>query len=140
VPIAGPVIVIDDDSDDQEIFADVLNELGVPNELKFFHDGQDVINYLITTPDKPFVIISDVKLAGALNGLEVRKVIVKDDYLRRKSIPYVFLTSSVSKHILNQAYEMEVQGFFQKQSSYKAIKAQVKLIIEYWKLCEHPIL
>ncbi len=138
MPIAGPVIVIDDDSDDQEIFADVLKELGVPNELKFFHDGNDIIQYLRTTPDKPFIIISDIELAGSLNGIEVREIIYKDDYLRRKSIPYVFLTTSVSKKVLNKAYEMEVQGFFQKQTSYKAIKAQVKLIIEYWKLCEHP--
>lgn len=140
MPIAGPVIVVDDDADDQQIFADVLKELGVTNELKFFHDAEEVLDYLKSTADKPFVIISDVNLAGSLNGLKLRAIIVKDDYLRRKSIPYVFLTTEVSKKILNQAYEMEVQGFFQKQSSYKAIKAQVKLIIEYWKLCEHPIL
>jgi CheY-like chemotaxis protein len=140
MPVAGPVIVVDDDADDQEIFADVLSELEVPNELKFFHNGEEVLQYLRNTADKPFIIISDVKLSGSLNGLEVRAVIVKDDYLRRKSIPFVYLTTSVSKKVLNQAYEMEVQGFFQKQSSYKAIKAQLKLIIEYWKLCEHPIL
>ncbi|MBD0331101.1 MAG: response regulator [Chitinophagaceae bacterium] len=139
MPIAGPIIVVDDDFEDQEIFEDVLKELDIPNNVIFFQEGQAVLDYLSNTSDKPFIIISDINLSGRLTGLELRAEIIKDNYLRRKSIPFVYLTTSNAIRILNSAYEMEVQGFFLKQSSYNAIKAQIKMILEYWKLCEHPI-
>jgi DNA-binding NarL/FixJ family response regulator len=73
-----------------------------------------------------------------MNGIELRKEINKDDYLRKKSIPFIFLSTTDGSRIIDQIYEMQVQGFFQKQHSYKAISNQIKLIIDYWSVCKHP--
>jgi DNA-binding NarL/FixJ family response regulator len=73
-----------------------------------------------------------------MNGLELREEICKDEFLRKKSIPFVFLTTTNGKHIIDQVYAMQVQGFFQKKDSYTQIKNQIKLIIDYWLECKHP--
>jgi hypothetical protein len=35
----GPILIIEDDADDQEILIDVFKELGFTNEVLFFFDG-----------------------------------------------------------------------------------------------------
>ena len=134
---AGPVVVVEDDLDDQEIFTEIFTELQFNNPIIFFQGGQAVLDYLKTTSDKPFIIITDINLSG-MDGIQLRSEICKDDYLRQKSIPFVFLTTSDGKHNLQKVYGMQVQGFFQKKSTYEAIKRQIKLIIDYWQECRHP--
>ena len=133
----APVVIVDDDEEDQEILTEVFKTLGIPNELKFFAEGRPVLDYLRTTADKPLIILTDINMPG-MNGLELRAEICKDDYLRHKSIPFVFLTTSDGGGILQRVYEMQVQGFFQKASTFEEIKRQVQLIIDYWKECRHP--
>ena len=73
-----------------------------------------------------------------MNGVELREEIYKDDFLRKKSIPFVFLSTTDGRRIINKVYELEVQGFFQKEVSYQAVSNQIKLIIDYWAKCKHP--
>ncbi len=37
----GPILIVDDDNDDQEIYADAIKEIGIPNEIRFFASGQE---------------------------------------------------------------------------------------------------
>ncbi|MBD0376620.1 MAG: response regulator, partial [Flavisolibacter sp.] len=46
---AGPVIIVEDDLEDQEIYADVFKELKCTHEVKFFEEGQALLHYLRTT-------------------------------------------------------------------------------------------
>ena len=134
---AGPVIIVEDDLEDQEIYADVFKELKCTHEVKFFKEGQALLHYLRTTTDQPFIIITDINLSG-MDGIQLRSEICKDDYLRQKNIPFVFLTTSDGKHVLKRVYDMQVQGFFEKKSSYTSIKSQIKMIMDYWQECRHP--
>lgn len=54
----GPVIVIEDDLDDQELMTTVFNNLGYTNALCFFNDGQAALDYLNQTDILPFLILS----------------------------------------------------------------------------------
>lgn len=135
--LKGPIIIVEDDLEDREILQEIFMELQITNELKFFNDGVDVLHYLRTTPQKPFVILTDVNMPG-INGLELREEIMKDEQLRRKSIPFVFLSTSDGSSIINRVYDLQVQGYFQKQTSFPEIKKQIKLIVEYWSTCKHP--
>lgn len=133
----GPIIIVEDDMEDREIMQEIFSELGVVNELKFFQEGSDVLQYLRNTHDKPFLILTDVNMPG-VNGLELREEIIKEDHLRRKSIPFVFLSTSDGSQIINKVYDLQVQGYFQKQTSFPEIKKQIKMIIDYWANCKHP--
>jgi two-component SAPR family response regulator len=135
---SGPIIVVEDDVDDQGIFAEILSEIGIKNELIWFTHSSDVIDYLKTTTDKPFIIFSDVNLPGQ-NGIEFKRQMDLDPQLRKKSIPFVFYSTSVDQRAVNEAYtHMTVQGFFQKGSSYDEMKKDISLILGYWEVCKHP--
>ncbi len=134
----GPIIVIDDDKDDQEILQDAVNDLGIVNQVIFFDKSTDAFRYLKETTDKPLVIFSDVNLPQQ-GGVEFKRQIDGDPQLRQKSIPFVFFSTYIDRNIVDIAYkELTIQGFFQKSGNYEELKNIIKLIIEYWKICKHP--
>jgi DNA-binding NarL/FixJ family response regulator len=73
-----------------------------------------------------------------LNGLEFRRRINASDYLRKKSIPFVFLTTTASQQSIEVAYEESVQGFYQQALSYQELSKQIRLVVEYWQNRLHP--
>jgi response regulator RpfG family c-di-GMP phosphodiesterase len=135
---SGPIIIVEDDVDDKEIMEDALKELKVPNKLVWFKNCDDAWQYLKTTLDQPFIIISDVNLPRQ-NGLDFKRQIDNDAELRRKSIPFIFYSTAVNQQIINEAYtKMTVQGFFQKSTGFEEMKRNIKLILDYWTACKHP--
>lgn len=133
----GPIILIEDDIDDQEIFQDVLNELGILNELKIFPGGHAALQYLRAKSEMPFIIFCDINMPH-LNGLEVRNQMEEDAELKHKCIPFVFFTTSASKDTVREAYSLNVQGFFTKPSSITEMKDLINEILIYWRKCNHP--
>ncbi len=134
----GPIIVVDDDADDQEILQEILKDLGIDNKLIFFIKGPDAFQYLKTTTDRPFIIFSDVNLPQQ-NGIEFKRQIDNDHQLRQKSIPFVFLSTFFDKKTVDTVYqELTIQGVFRKNNSYEELKGTIKLIVDYWKVCKHP--
>jgi CheY-like chemotaxis protein len=132
-----PIVVIDDDTDDHFIFGEVCQKLKLRNELKFFKTGASALQYLRTTQDQPSIIFCDINMPQ-MNGIELRRIIDKDEALRKKSIPFVFLTTAASKAQINEAYDLTVQGLFIKESSFDDTEKVLKLIFEYWQKCKHP--
>ncbi len=133
----GPILLIDDDQDEWELMKDVFTETKIKNTLLCFADGKQAINYLRTTTEQPFLIFSDINMPG-MNGLEFRRVISSDEQLRKKSIPFIFFTTSANAKAVEEAYELSVQGFFEKPHSMGEIKALIKEIYGYWQHCRHP--
>jgi CheY-like chemotaxis protein len=135
---SGPIILIDDDRDDQELVEEVLQEMKTENKRIYFFSCPEVFDYLKTTSDKPFVILCDINLPG-MNGLEFKLKIDNDPYLRSKSIPFVFFSTAVDQRSVDKAYkEMTVQGFCKKSNTIDDLKKTLTLILEYWKICYHP--
>jgi CheY-like chemotaxis protein len=135
--VKGPIILIDDDEDDQFLIKNVMEELNVTNQLIIFENGLEAFNYLQVTTDQPFLIFCDVNMP-VMNGLELREKIDQNEYLRKKSIPFVFVSTSGSSEIVRIAYNATIQGFFKKESNFEAYKYQIKLILNYWECCLHP--
>jgi CheY-like chemotaxis protein len=134
---AGAILIIEDDPDDQEIVTEVFKDIVVSNELKFFTTATAALDYLVDSDSQPFLIISDVNLPG-MSGIELREKMNENEMLRKKSIPFVFLTTSQRRTTVVQAYEMMVQGFFVKPHSISELKNLLKLIVNYWEVCRHP--
>ncbi|MFN2440181.1 MAG: response regulator [Chitinophagaceae bacterium] len=135
--INGPIILIEDDPDDSLLLLEALDELGVENEVKIFGTASQVLFYLETTHDKPFLILSDINLPG-MKGNQLKKIIDENEFLRKKSIPYIFYTTSAQPHVIEEVYDMIVQGYFTKEDSLPKIKYTIKCIVDYWKICKHP--
>lgn len=135
--IRGPIISIEDDADDQFLIKSVVEELDIPNELLFFGNGVEALLYLETTRDQPFLIICDINMP-IMNGLELRERIDKNEYLRKKSIPFVFLSTADNPLVIDTAYESTIQGFFKKENSFEELKARIRVMYDYWASCLHP--
>ena len=129
---SGPIIVIEDDIDDQEILDEVFKKLAYKNEIVFFDDGEEAFKYLCQPNISPFLILSDINMPK-LGGLELRKMIQADHELRIKSIPFIFFTTTANKTFVLEAYYNSVQGFFQKPNTLEELEHRIKLIIEYWR-------
>ncbi len=54
-----------------------------------------------------------------MNGLELRRHIQENEGLRKKSIPFVFLSTAARPKEVEEAYNLTVQGFFVKASQIK---------------------
>jgi CheY-like chemotaxis protein len=134
----GPIIIVEDDQDDQELIKSALKNAGIQNKIIFFENGGEAFHYLCTTIEQPFIILSDVNMPK-MNGVEFKRKIDEDKKLREKSIPFVFFTTSVEKSTVTETYtQMTVQGFFQKSYSMDELNSTIKLIMDYWKVCKHP--
>jgi len=135
---SGPIIIVEDDQDDQEIIQEIIRDHGVQNEILFFDRSAPAFQYLKTTTQQPFIILSDVNLPKQ-TGVEFKRQIDEDPQLRAKSIPFIFFSTSVEKNAVDTAYkELTVQGFFKKENSYGALKEVISVILQYWKICRHP--
>jgi len=133
----GPIILVEDDTNDVDVIIEAIKEIGVTNEVIAFYTAQEAYDFLITTTESPFFILCDVRMPY-VDGLSFRRNIFKNEELRKKSIPFIFFTGLVSQDIVNEAYNLEVQGFFEKAPSYDAIKEQLLTLCLYWKQCLHP--
>ncbi|MEO8417071.1 MAG: response regulator [Ginsengibacter sp.] len=133
----GPIVVIEDDPDDQEIMTEIFKSLNYKNEIIFFFDGTLALEYLLSSREKPFLILSDINMPK-LNGLELREMVHNNEELKLKCIPYLFLTTAASQKIVIDAYSHSVQGFFVKPNSYSGLESTIKKIVEYWQQCEAP--
>jgi CheY-like chemotaxis protein len=133
----GPVIVIEDDVDDQEIMTEVFRQLNYTNEVCFFKDGQEALDYLNRTDVVPFLILSDINMPK-LDGFALRNKVKMDAKLQVKCIPYLFFTTAASQKAVIDAYSMSVQGFFVKDNHMEELKETVDIIMKYWKKCSSP--
>lgn len=133
----GPIIFIDDDQDDQIVFKPLLERLAPNNQVIFFDNGQQAIDHLRNRTGPVFLIISEVSM-HVMSGIELRRQIEADADLKRRAVPFIFFTHPVYKHLVDEAYELTIQGFFEKQSSIDQMKQQLEAIIAYWKSSLHP--
>jgi CheY-like chemotaxis protein len=83
----GPIIVIEDDIDDQEILIEIFKKLGYNNEITYFMDGNLALEYLNKTDVQPFLILSDINMPK-INGFELRNKIFTNELLQTLLIFY----------------------------------------------------
>lgn len=133
----GPVIVIEDDADDQELLKEIFQKLDYPNQIIFFTDGEDALDFLNKTDTIPFLILSDINMPK-LNGFALRDKIRTDAQLQIKCIPYLFFSTAASQDAVVDAYSLSVQGFFTKPNSITEFEETISVIMEYWKKCVAP--
>ena len=133
----GPVIIIEDDADDQDFLKEIFQKLKYPNELIFFADGQEAIDFLNSGKVVPFIILSDINMPK-LSGFELRTKLKEDAELAIKCVPYLFFSTALNQKSVIDAYSLSVQGFFVKQNSMDELEKTITVIMEYWKRCAAP--
>lgn len=135
--LKSPILIVEDDKDDCELLTTALMSIGIKNEFICFQNPAEALAYLKTTKNDTYLIISDVNMP-MMNGFDFKKKINEDTRLYSKNIPFVFLSTSASSYLVNEAYTLCIQGYFQKPNDFKSMNEVARSIIEYWNTCKHP--
>ena len=134
----NPIIIIDDDDDDCQLIKNAFIELRIKNEMIIFDNPVKAFDYLSTMHTQPFFIICDVNMPR-INGLELRKKINDIEKLRLKAVPFLLWSTSGREGLINQAFSLNIQGFFKKPDNAEQLKQMMQTIMNYWECSDHPI-
>lgn len=133
----GPLVIIEDDVDDQDIIRLSLKTIGLQQETIFFDDARKALEYLSNDAVLPFIIFSDINMPG-MNGFELRDIIHADPDLRMRCVPYIFLTTGGDSKFIWQAYSKSAQGYFVKPNTMTGWTELLGDVISYWKRSKKP--
>lgn len=134
----GAILLVDDDPDDHYIIGEAVKELRLQNPIESFHHGEALIQYLCANlNEQPFIILCDINLPR-MDGIAVKKLLNSYPDLKKKCIPWVYYSTSVSHTTLTAAYDLGIQGIFTKKTTMEDVKRSLKLIFDYWSECRHP--
>ena len=135
--MTSPIIIIDDDEDDLYLVKEAFISLKVENEIITFSDGFKFLEYIKKTDKKSFFILCDINM-GSINGLELKKIILDDERLRLKCIPFLFWSTSKASPDIIKAYSYNAQGYFIKPVGVEKLNDMLLSIVHYWNYSQHP--
>ena len=133
----GPILILEDDVDDQFIIELAFTKLKTTNRRQYFATSDEFLKFLMVTEEQPLIILSDINMPKA-SGIELKKSIESNSFLKAKTIPYVFLTTSAHTRDVLSAYDLHTQGFFVKSTTFDEMKETLGNILEYWQRSLHP--
>lgn len=126
------ILVIEDDEDDREILKEIFRDLGYKNNIIFFADSPEALEYIRKPEVNPFIIISDINMPK-LGGFELRNIILEQEVLGDRDIPYIFISNAQDEYSIKQANKLAIQGYIYKGNDYNKYKEKIKNLIEYWR-------
>lgn len=133
---AGPLILVEDDSDDQELIITTLKNLGLINQVVLCKDGTEALDYLYQTNEMPFLILSDINMPK-MDGITFKKAIDSCEILSQKCIPFIFISTSSADAMAKKACDLSIQGLFEKGHSYAQLVDTLRIILTYWNQTSH---
>jgi CheY-like chemotaxis protein len=132
------ILMADDDEEDCELTRDALQDARLANEMKFVHDGQELIDYLrregtyadaSADAPRPGIILLDLNMPK-MDGREALAEIKADESLRR--IPIVVLTTSKDEEDVLRTYDLGVNSFITKPVTFAGLVEVMRTWTRYW--------
>ncbi|KMP11194.1 hypothetical protein UR09_01570 [Candidatus Nitromaritima sp. SCGC AAA799-A02] len=130
------IIIAEDDVDDFLFAKDALLEAGFTNELKWFQDGEVLMDYLKanenqTTENKEKIglIFLDINMPKK-NGFEVLKEMMGNKNMR--IIPTIILTTSINDADIKTAYCLGANSYIKKPERFSEYVQITKTLSSYW--------
>ncbi|MEP7168845.1 MAG: response regulator [Bacteroidota bacterium] len=121
------ILLVDDDSDDQEFFMEALKELEPTLECSIANNGLEALEYLSTNPPPPSLIFLDLNMPN-MNGFECLAELSK--VKQYKDIPVIILTTSNDPENKERSLKMGARVFLTKVPGMAAIKFQLHEMLE----------
>ena len=131
------ILMADDDREDCMLAKEALAESRLANDLRFVHDGEELMEYLrrrgrYSPPadlPRPGLILLDLNMPK-MDGREAISEIKAEPDLRR--IPIVVLTTSTAEEDIIRSYDLGVNSFVIKPVSFDALVETMKTLARYW--------
>lgn len=137
------ILLVEDNSDDEELTRLALKETNVANQLVVVRDGQEALDWLFCSgkhADRapcliPSLVLLDLKLPK-LNGMEVLQRLRANESTKR--LPIVILTSSKEEQDVIRSYDLGANSFIQKPVDYSQFMTAIKQLGIYWMVLNEP--
>lgn len=137
------ILVVDDDPNDLLLIQAAFKAAGVSSKIQTVEGGHEAIAYLKGEgryADRavyryPDFVLSDLKMPG-IDGFAVL------DYLKKNPesaiVPTVILSGSQDNDDIKKAYFLGASSYHVKPSAPGELRTLVKVLHDYWMLCEAP--
>ncbi|MCC6126111.1 MAG: response regulator [Pirellulales bacterium] len=127
----------DDDAEDCQLVRDALMESGSEHELRCVRDGVELFDYLRRAGEyangrpapRPDIILLDFKMPR-MDGREALAEIKSDPQFRQ--IPVVALTTSAAEDDIGFSYDLGVNSFVSKPTSFRQWVEILRILSDYW--------
>jgi two-component system response regulator len=131
------VLLVDDDSNDEELARIALERSNIPHHLFVARDGVAALDWLFRQGEyasreeeaPPRLVLLDLKLPK-INGLEVLEQIRADE--RTKTLPVVVFTSSMEASDLKASYRLGANGYIRKPVDFREYKELIVDMGAFW--------
>lgn len=132
-----PILLVEDDPDDEALTLRALARTRLPNEVVVVRDGAEALDYLFAlgkykhrdVEHQPALVLLDLKLPK-VDGFEVMRQIRSDPVTRL--IPVVMLTSSREQGDLLTGYGTGANGYVVKPVDFDEFVKAVQELGDYW--------
>lgn len=136
-PQSTTVLLAEDDPDDRMLALDAFRQNRLGDSLEFVEDGEELIDFLrrkgkyagLAGSPLPALILLDLNMPR-MDGREALREIKADPDLRR--IPIVVLTTSRQQEDVYRAYDLGVNSFITKPTSFESLVEVVAALVDYW--------
>lgn len=135
--VKGKIILVDDEAYEEDFLETALNKKNWNIKIEYINNVDDALEHLKMNADEVFLIISDIEMPKK-SGMDFKRILNEDDYLSQKSIPFIFVSNSISADTVIEAYKYNVQGYFQKPMTPVEQSNMFEIIVQYWITCIHP--
>lgn len=113
------IFYTDDDSDDKEIFKEIINEIHPDSSIEFQSDGLELLNRLKEINYKPDILFLDINMPYT-DGFQVLSEIRQDSAI--KDLPVVILSTSNDADAIAKAKDSGANLYICKPNSYSKLK------------------
>jgi CheY-like chemotaxis protein len=137
------ILVVDDDPDDLLLILAAFKAVGVTTRVQTAGNGHEAVAYLKgdgkyadrSVYAYPDFVLTDLKMPS-LDGFAVLEYLKKNP--ESAIIPTVIMSGSQDNDDIKKAYLLGASSYHVKPSSPGELRALVKVLHDYWVLCESP--
>ena len=137
------ILMADDDEEDCVLTAKAFRKSRFGNDLRFVHNGEELLDYLRgegsyaeSGNSLPGLILLDLNMPR-MDGREALQEIKGDPRLRH--IPIIVLTSSKAEQDVVSTYDLGVNSYISKPVTFEGLVHVVENLGNYWfNLVELP--
>ncbi|WP_294957817.1 hypothetical protein [uncultured Flavobacterium sp.] len=126
----GPIIIIEERAEDQNLFTQIFEEIGLENELLYFNAFIDAQEYLIFKDIKPFIFFSNI--VNFNHDKKDNDVDYKTIFQQFNS-PCLFFSILFSNCFVIDVFSCPTKSYFVNPYSEEKFKQVLSTIVDYWK-------
>lgn len=133
-----PILLVEDNPDDEKLTLRALQKNHVRNDVVVAHDGAEALDFLYGDGGPklaPAMVLLDLKLPK-VGGIEVLRRIRNEPATRLT--PVVILTSSREERDLVDGYKLGANSFIQKPVDFVQFTESVRQLGLYWLVLNEP--